>query len=71
MQLGHASEFMPLLCLLPTERVYSPFAKTFLAARCKDFATGLFRLYDRLKPRAFTGWANDFGPYFFLGLVFS
>src|SRR6266436_5324181 len=49
---------------LSAERIYSSLAKTLLAARGEDLATGLRRLGDRWKSRAVTGGAIDFCPCF-------
>src|ERR1700732_3147064 len=49
---------------LSAERIYSSLAKTLLAARGEDLATGLPRLDDRWKSRALTGGAIDFCPCF-------
>jgi hypothetical protein len=46
-------------------RLNSPFAKTLLARRGVDFATGLLWLCDRWKSGAFTGGAIDFCPCLF------
>jgi hypothetical protein len=51
--------------LLRAGRLNSPFAKTLLARRRVDFATGLLWLCDRWKSGAFTGGAIDFCPCLF------
>jgi hypothetical protein len=43
---------------------YSAFAETFRAFRGIDFTTRLRWLFDLLKPRAVTGWANNLSQNF-------